>query len=432
MNRLQRSSRIGYGAAEFGSNSVDFYLKLYFLVFLTQRLGLPPEVAGGVTASGVIWDAVIDPWIGSRSDRTRSRWGTRKPWVLAGSIGLASGLMLLFSAPAWLGSLSPWVRAGVASLLFIAVSSFQSFVAIPHSAWAAELTDDPAERNELYGWKFGFGNLGALLSSQVPALAEKAGFPGADGMILAATILLGSAWTLVFTRDGSGAGKKAAPAVNAIPFRVSLRQAGGNPRFLLLLVAYATCSIGLSVNSALSVYYYRYRLGLSLADEQAVIGLFLLIFTVSIPGWILAAKRFDPAKLLAGGVFGLGALVSIVYPLLPPGQAGGALWMSLVCGCLVGSVSLLEPLLVRTVGSEASFGTYFGIWKTMSKFCRALSLAGTGLALSWIGLSSTASQGGAPGKSLALIFGPGVGLFLMTGSLMIHVPGIIRRRESKK
>lgn len=100
------------------------------------------------------------------------------------------------------------------------MSTFQSFVSIPHAAWAAELTDDLPERNELYGWKLGFGSLGA------------------SGWILAATIVVGSVWTLAFMRADARASKiKATTADGAVPFMVSLEQAGRNPRFLLLLVA---------------------------------------------------------------------------------------------------------------------------------------------------------------------------------------------------
>jgi glycoside/pentoside/hexuronide:cation symporter, GPH family len=87
---LPRSVRIGYGVGDFGFNLFFTTASLFLLYYYTDVLGLAPAVAGWVFAAALIWDALFDPAIGYIATQTRSRWGRYRPYILLGTIYLAS------------------------------------------------------------------------------------------------------------------------------------------------------------------------------------------------------------------------------------------------------------------------------------------------------------------------------------------------------
>ena len=83
---LTRPVKAGYGAADFGMAGVEILLQLFLLEFYTRSVGLSPSLTGYALAIAVAWDAVTDPLMGAVSDRTRTRWGMRRPYMVGGSL----------------------------------------------------------------------------------------------------------------------------------------------------------------------------------------------------------------------------------------------------------------------------------------------------------------------------------------------------------
>jgi len=87
--------RFGYGIGDFGFNLFFTTASLYLLFYYTDVLGLPPATAGWVFAVALIWDAVFDPLMGYLANRTRTRWGRYRPYLLFGAIPLAASWVLM-------------------------------------------------------------------------------------------------------------------------------------------------------------------------------------------------------------------------------------------------------------------------------------------------------------------------------------------------
>jgi len=92
VEKLNLATKIAYGAGDFGTAITANILVFFFLPFLTNVAGLPASLAGSVLMIGKVIDAVNDPFIGISSDRTRTSWGRRLPWMFWGAIPL--GLFL--------------------------------------------------------------------------------------------------------------------------------------------------------------------------------------------------------------------------------------------------------------------------------------------------------------------------------------------------
>jgi len=301
---LLGSVKVGYGAGEVGVAAAEFFVRVYLLKLYVDVVGLAPSVAGMVLALAVLWDAITDPLMGEVSDRTRFRSGRRRPWIALGTLLTAVTFVILFAPPA---SGSQAAMAVYLLLTYLAFNTSLTVIAVPHAALGGELTSDLRVRNEVFGWRFLFANLGLVLGIAVPAaLAGSTGVSrGAWWLALALAISGGVA--VVATRgfdrpDDSGRG------VSLGSFLASLRSATAVGPFRPLVVAYVAGSIGLTLNSSLALFYYEHRL--LLAEREVFLSIllpFALIIALSIGGWVVLARRIGRRRVAFAGVCVLGA-----------------------------------------------------------------------------------------------------------------------------
>ena len=89
-------SRISYGFADIYGGGAFVVISTFYTVFLTKALGMPPALAGTIPLIGKIWDAVTDPIMGNICDRTKSRFGSKRFYILIGSIVSALTFVLMW------------------------------------------------------------------------------------------------------------------------------------------------------------------------------------------------------------------------------------------------------------------------------------------------------------------------------------------------
>lgn len=147
----------GFGTVAFGVK--DFCFSTFLLFFFNQVIGLPATEVGFAIMCALLLDAVADPAIGFLSDRTRSRWGRRHPWMYASAIPIAVGWLLLWNPPALSqGHMLLWVFA-MSVLVRTAVSAYE----VPSQALTPELSADYEERTRIMAYRFLFGWAGGLM-----------------------------------------------------------------------------------------------------------------------------------------------------------------------------------------------------------------------------------------------------------------------------
>ena len=125
------------------STLVNFYL----LKFSTDVLLIAPAVVGTMLLLARFWDAITDPLAGWLSDRTHTRLGRRRPWLLGAALPFAASVVMLWSPPADLEETALIAWVGVAILLFYTA---YTAVRIPHLAFAAELDRGYHERTRVF------------------------------------------------------------------------------------------------------------------------------------------------------------------------------------------------------------------------------------------------------------------------------------------
>jgi Na+/melibiose symporter-like transporter len=419
----------GYGAAEAGIAAAEVVLQLYLLNFYIGR-GLNPFLAGLALALAVAVDALLDPLAGRISDRARFAMGRRRPFMLAGAVLLAFGFPALFYPPL---ALSEWALFGYLFLLYLFVSFGMTVLSVPHSAFAGELVPEPEQRTALFGFRLLFNCVGLLLGilsgGTSGALNHTTG-----SFLVAGVVVLSTLATVVATR---GLDRPAVLSTGAqqTPLLTGFFSALRNRSFVPLLAAFFIASVGRTINSSLALYYYEYRLRLSTMEITAIIlGLFVLVVSLSIIAWVLLARRFGKKAPAFAGILGLAIMTAIGYPLFPPGKLAGPIAAAVIGGFFVASIILFESLVADIAEEDSKSrgepreGVYFGFWKMAVKIARALGLALSGWALGAIGFSTTkAATDPHIGFMVAMIFGPGVAVFFFAAAvifLFVRVPAV--------
>ncbi len=437
-NSLPGHVKVGYGFGELGVAAVEFFVRVYLLKLYVDVVGLTASVAGVVLGAAVVWDAITDPLMGEISDRTRHSSGRRRPWIALGALLSAVAFVALFAPPRELGQVA---KAGYLLFSYVAFNTALTLIAVPHAALGGELTSDPGVRNEVFGWRFLFANLGLVLGIVVPTAVAGDGEVVSGTVWLAGAVIVSGLVTVLATR-GFDRPDRLGRGLSFAAFSTSLGRVLAAGPFRPLVLAYLAGSVGLTLNSSLALFYYEHRL--QLAEREVFVWIllpFALIIALSIGGWVLLARRYGRRRVAFIGVFFLGAGTTVVYPVFPPGELLGPVLWGLVGGMLVGSVFLFDATVAdvvdwdEAVGGTHREGLYFGVWRMTSKMARALGLALTGWILDAAGfVPGSETQTEATQLDIALAFGPGVGVLFMVGALIwlcVPVDEALQRRVRK-
>lgn len=433
--RLPVRTKLGYGTAELGFVAVEVLVELYLLKFYNTVLGLAPVWTALAMAIAVVWDAVSDPIMGGVSDRTRHPMGRRRPWIIPGAIGLAASLILIFNPPR-IGDQLPLFLFLLGG--YLSITTFMTIASVPHIALAGELSFDRDERTRIFGYRRLFTTLGLVAGTVLPALVLRVVGEGDFGegirrsrglaaLLLAAPIIL-TAWISVRSTRGRDM-REPAGEWKGLRLATLLKdqlQTLRNRTFLPLIASFIVAGVGRALNASIAFYFYEYRLGFT--ETETVFRVLLPFFAciiLSIPVWAYLSKRFGKRGPAFWGIFLLGLLVGVAYPLLPPGGYGVAMLVAAVGGGLAGAIILYESLVADMVDLDElrtrvnREGIYFGVWKMGVKLSRALGLLLAGALLTTIGFDADKSaQSGHTLRWLAILFGPGVGFLFAAGALV--------------
>jgi GPH family glycoside/pentoside/hexuronide:cation symporter len=160
--KLSVKQKLGFGIFDLGGNMFFTLIGFWCLKYLTDTVGLSAAWAGAAWMIGKVWDAVTDPLMGYISDRTRSRWGRRRPYLLFGAVPMMLTMGFFFTSP---NIASPLLLTLWAILALILLNTAATVINIPYSSLTPELTDDYHERTSLNGYRFGCAVFGTIIGA---------------------------------------------------------------------------------------------------------------------------------------------------------------------------------------------------------------------------------------------------------------------------
>jgi glycoside/pentoside/hexuronide:cation symporter, GPH family len=406
--------------------------------FYASHVGLPLVALGIATALARAIDALADPVVGHLSDRTRGRYGARRPWIAGGAVGLCLSTWLLFR---------PDTDAGIPGYLLWSVVLYVAIACIdtPLRAWATEITADPLQRTRLFTQSGVARATGSLLFWTMPLVALGVGGSGRldDPLTLAtaaAVLALGLPLLVSLTLAKTPAPPASEPPANRTSFRRFMRDAWSNQPLRVFLAGYGLWSASSGAATAVTFIYLGDHLGLG-GMVAPLLAVFFLVQIVAMPWWTRLLGRMEKHRLLAV-VWLLDAALKLLLLAFVPGEGVGAgLWLLLVAMAITGSVSYgiphavladiidLDALRSRQARPASFFALAMLLYKACFGLGASLALVVLGMAGYQMGLQPLAAGvTGTPWSIvLAVIVLPGV-LLCAAAAVIARLPLNARRR----
>lgn len=309
--RVPLSAKLAYGLGDFGSNLMWQGVSLYLLFYSTEVLGLAADTAGLIVMVALIWDGLVDVTMGSVADRTRSRFGRYRPYLLFGAVPMGVFFVLVYTPLPFVEGAAVAVVALASQILF---RTAYAIVSIPYGSLTSAMTGDSAERASIAGYRMIFANLGglAIALSMMPMVKALGGGDLARGFPLAACVLAAVAVILTwvcFAGTREQPVEVAAGGQPAYRFTELPRLMLANPPFLIVIGCMILSSTALTIIATYMPYYFKYAIG---KEDQMGLALGLVIAgTVCfIPVWMAIARRIGKRNVwIAGALWAASALI---------------------------------------------------------------------------------------------------------------------------
>ncbi|MFE6967733.1 MFS transporter [Isoptericola sp. NPDC057653] len=354
-----RAQTVAYGASAFPANLMLQTFSAFVVFFYVDHLGVPAGwVAAAMVAHGIL-NALLNPLVGAASDRHRTAWGRRVPWIVLGIVPLVVAFALVWMPPAF-------PPAGLVVWFLVVVALFDvAYVAVVLnvSALFPEIFRTTAERARGNSPRQLFALVGMILGTAgAPLLYDSIGWAWM-GVALAVVCAGFFAWSLagMVERDADDAARARESAVG---LRDQLRYTFANRAFVTYVLGSLLLQSTTAVLLAGVPFYVKYTVGGTDADSTLMLA---PIFVAAIPaiwGWSWVVRRFGPrtTMLAVVAVYGLATCLYLV-PTTVLGAAAAGLAVGLG---VAGLMQVLEVALGQVIDDDERRtglrreGMYFG------------------------------------------------------------------------
>jgi len=421
-DRLSPLTKLAYGIGDIGFSLTDTTLGVLFLIFLLDVVGLEPAKAALAIFIGKSWDYVNDPIVGYFADRTRTRWGRRRPYLLFGFIPFGLSFMMMWYRPPFD---SQWALMAYYAFAYFIYDGMVTIVSMPYVALTPELTQDYDERTSLTSYRMAFSLVGGLVAFVVPLMIIGTLEPGNADRVLKMGVIFGimSALPLLFTFFGTR--EKSEYASQPQPgLREQFRAVRGNRPFWFAAGIFLFTWTAIEIIQNMLLLFLKYRMGLE-AESDLVAGAVFITAIFVLPFWVWVSQKTDKRQsYVYGMLFFIAVMITMGF--LNP-SLGFNIVVALACfaGIGVSAVHVLtwamipDAVEVDELESGARHeGMYYALVTLFRKVASSIAIPMTALMLGWSGyVSNSAQQPESAVWAIRILIGPVASLFLLAGIL---------------
>lgn len=391
MAKLSVKEKVFYGMGDLSANIMFSAINFYLLYFFINVGGLSAGLAGVIFLVARGWDAITDYIMGRISDKTLSKFGKRRVYMLFGAIPYGVAFMLLWLTP--FGDKTEISRFIYYLFVYLLYNTTWTVVYIPYSALTANLTNDYDERTSLNGYKIALANIGIILGAALfSLLAEGTGsvFYGVFGSVskayAAAGVLFGSLAIIVMlvctfnVKERFDNSEK-----NDKSFFRTLKEFFKLKEFRSIMMYFLLSMIGFDIIMAVFMFFINYSLNFG-ANANSVLGMVfvaipLLMAILSAALWVKLSEKFMKHKVYAGASIYM-AIVLLFAVFVPEGNILTTILLCVFAGLGMSAIQILPfasvPDVIEvdeyTYGARRE-GAYYGITQFMYKLASGLAVA---------------------------------------------------------
>ncbi|MBI3782504.1 MAG: MFS transporter [Deltaproteobacteria bacterium] len=388
-SNLPMQAMVGYGTGNFAFSLLGLVVAVNLQFFYTDYVGLSAGLVSWALLVARLFDAFVDPLMGFLSDRTNTRFGRRRPYIVGSAIPLGLAFYYLFAPPV---VADPTQHQGVLLLYMSSLYTLTYFIwtigAIPYYSLGAELTDDYHERTRLISVREFMGLAGLLAATILPAYLIHL-YGGRDGYAAMGAIL-GISTALFLLVSGVAVGER--PEFQGRPWMnpyAGIAATLRNQQFRVLLIAFALSAIAGAVPAVLVIYIAVYIIGTpawwaaSIPDWLPTWSYYLLLYflcgALSLPAWNRVAADYGK-KATWGVAIVLATFTSAACFWLSDGTVGYFSLLLILGGVSFGNYQTLPPSMVADLIDHDEMntggrreGAYFALWSFAIKAANAVT-----------------------------------------------------------
>lgn len=454
---LTRLQKMIYGSGDWGRASFNSLRQIFYAIFLTDVVGLDPRLASFAAFVSILWDAINDPLVGTLSDNVRSRFGRRRPFFLFFAVPFALAFVVMWWAPPWKSQILLMLTV---TFTYMLADTIQTLVTVPYLALTPEIAPGYDERTSLTSYRMAF-NLAASLTTAVMAptivdAAVKAGLSQQRGYLIVAGMfgalaIIPFLLLFFFIRE-----KEALPPPSEDKYSLgqTIKLLWDNIPFRYATGIYVINWIAFDVVAMMLPYFLLYWIaqgdllakasifGLKLSLESAVLGIIMLVATLSIPIWNLLSRKFSKRVSYLAGM-GFWVFVQIAIILVQPGQFSLVLFFGFLAGFSVSTAHIMPEAIFPDVIDWDELrtrtrheGMYYGAINFMRKLSSALAIFLSLQILGWFGYqappdgATVFTQSSTTLLGIRLLTGPFSVIFLLAAIVTAWFYPLSRERQT--
>lgn len=349
--KLPVSTLVGYGVGQSGGQILRDTPALLLLAYMTSYLGLDAGLAALMIFIAKIYVIFADPVVGLISDRTNSRWGRRRPFILVGGLLAGFSFFFLFVDPKIDSEF--WLFVYLTTIYVILNTGYSMF-SVPYLTMATEMSDDPDERTKIISFRNVALNVGLIMGAAVAPKLLDIGSGSDDQyalmrMVLAGTIIVSTIWLFFGTANAPQSVK---PEVT-LPLTDQVKIAWQNKPFVTLISANIIQYVSAGCSYAGMIFFLSVYVGVNPFEYLPIIILIMVtISTFLMPIYVKLSARFGKIKLYVWCLV-LFAITTQVYFFASPDNMWPAWIGALVMGAFnTGFILMSYSVLTDTIAYD--------------------------------------------------------------------------------
>ena len=419
-DRLPRLTKFLYGISDFGFACTDTTMQVLFAIFMTDVVGVKPAYAALAIFIGRTWDYINDPLIGLFTDRVRSRWGRRRPFLLFGFIPFGLMFAMMWFRPP---TENQFLLCAYYAFAYFLFDTSYTFVTMPYIALTPELTQDYDERTSLTTYRMAFSIIGSLVAFIVPLLIIGTMRPENTGRVFSMGIIFGAVCALPLVLTFLGTREKAEYYQQSQPgLRESLRAVSKNKPFLFAAGIFLFTWTAADIIQAFLLYFLKYRMNLEKQSDM-ILGTIFITALLVLPFWNWASRKTDKRKAYIAGMIFLSFVMVTLILLSPASGLVLILVMAVLAGIGVSAIHVLTWAIIPdavevdelTTGRRHE-GIFYSLVSLFKKIASSIAIPLTLLVLDWSGyVSNSATQKASTILAIRILIGPVPSVLLLGG-----------------